>query len=325
MTVIPHSSPTYSKVVTAIADLAGYCPKNPSYVQIRSRVNRLIDRYLSVDILSDRLSDLPNQFTMPHPRPWEPINWKGINSSQVIGVDPALFAMIVSGATEIEAPIRGYSQESWEYLEAVHPQMAFFMGGDCHADGSIKTIGAWEKEERQHAPAFRKIYQQLTGEKLQLKPNSVAGYQPNGDPWNAVYHHTLSRITTEWSATAMYLWLMAHSTGDLQQAIAQPLQDEVNHLAKFWGFSRWAFPEPFYLIAKGSTHTLFKLLKHHQGERTHSNDLLSLEQLAYGIELTFTLMRVMVRLRSWDQQLSSASLQALLGDAPLDPFAQLAA
>ncbi|MEX0270624.1 ferritin-like domain-containing protein [Leptolyngbyaceae cyanobacterium UHCC 1019] len=321
MTVLLPSR-SYSKVAAATFDLAGYCPKNPSYLQTRARVNRLIDRYLTISLLSDRLTDLPSQFTTPHTRPWEPINWKGINPDQVIGIDPALFALIIAGATEIEAPIRAYSQESWDYLEAAHPQMAFFMGGACNGDGSIKTMGVWEKEERQHAPALRKIYQQLTGEKLQLKLNSVTGYQPNGDPWNAVYHHTLLRITTEWSAAAVYLWLMAHSTGDLQQAIAQPLQDEVNHLAKFWGFNRWAFAEPFFTQMKGSTHNLVDLLKHHQGERTHSDDLMGTDHLNHAIELTFTLMRVMVRLRAWNKELSPSFLTYLFGISPMSGASQ---
>jgi hypothetical protein len=323
MTVLPPSR--YAKVATATSDLAGYCPKNPSYLQTRARVNRLIDRYLTIAILSDRLSDLPYQFIMPCTRPWEPINWQRISANQVIGIDPALFAMMIAGATEIEAPIREYSQESWNYLKAVHPQMAFFVGGDWDQTGAVKTMGVWEKEERQHAPAFRKIYQQLTGEKLQPKPNSVAGYQPNGDPWNAVYHHTLSRITTEWSAAAVYLWLMAHSTGELQQAIAQPLQDEVNHLAKFWGFNRWAFAESFFTQMKGSTHNLVNLLKHHQGERTHSEDLTGTEQLNHAIELTFTLMRVMVRLRAWNKELSPSFLTYLFGISPLSQCSQAAA
>ncbi|UBF25147.1 hypothetical protein K9N68_26480 [Kovacikia minuta CCNUW1] len=310
-------------------DLAGSLSVQPHYFDTRARINCLIDRYLSIETLSDRLSDLPSQFTNPHQRHWEPIHWKEIDRSQIVGIDPELFLKVIAGATEIEAPIRAYSRESWEYLQAVHPQMAYFMGGDYAEDGSTLTVGIWEKEERQHAPTFIKIYQQLTGEKLQPKPNSVDGCHPSGDPWADLHKHVLSRIATEWSAASVYLWLMAHSTGELQRAIAQPLQDEINHLAKFWGFSRWAFADSYHQQLKGSTKNLILLLKHHQNERTDANDLmdktLKLENLTHAVELLFTLIRVMVRLRAWNQELTRSYLRHLLGESPIPSSQQIAA
>jgi hypothetical protein len=294
-------------------DLAGYCAAHPHYLQIRARMNRLIDRYLSIDILSQRLIDLPTQFSQPHVRKWESIEWKSIDRNQIIGVDPDLFIMFVAGATEIETPIHEYSQESWNYMRSIHPEMAHFMGGSQNPDGSIASLGVWEKEERQHAPTFKKIYHQLTGEKLQPKPNSVSGYQATNSALEAVYNHTLSRISTEWGAVSVYLWLMAHSTGALQQAIAQPLQDEVNHLAKFWGFSRWAFAQSYYGQVKGSAKNLLGLLKHHQGERTEGNNLAGKATAIDAIALAFTFSRVMVRLRTWNRELSQTLLDHLFG------------
>ena len=297
-------------------DLAGYCPENPNYIQIRARMNRLINRYLSIDILSHRLSDLPTQFTQPHPRAWEPIDWQAISRDQIIGVEPELFIMLVAGATEIEAPIRAYSQESWNYLKSIHPQMAYFMGGEQNPDGSILALGVWEKEERQHAPTFSKIYRQLTGEKLQSKPNTVGGYQPSDSAIQDVYRHTLSRISTEWGATSIYLWLMAHSTGALQQALAQPLQDEVNHLAKFWGFCRWAFDGTYLKQLQGSAKNLLGLMNHHQGERTHGDNILSLATTVDAVELAFMFSRVMVRLHAWNRELSHSFLTHLFESQP---------
>ncbi len=301
-------------------DLAGYCPENPSYLQMRTRINHLINRYMSVDRLSDHLSDLPTQFTQPHTRHWEPIDWTAISPDQIIGIDPTIFIQLLSSATEIEIPIRGYSEESWHYLQTLHPQMADFMGGTRHPDGSIQTLGVWEKEERQHAPALSKIYQQLTGAKLYPKPSDVTGYEVSDDPLAATKQHVITRISTEWGATAVYLWLMAHSTGALQQAIAQPLQDEVNHLAKFWGFSRWIFGASYGEQLQGASTNLLALARHHQGERTHGNDLVnsghSTEELAHAIELAFSLMRVMVRLRNWNLELSPSYLRHLFGATP---------
>ncbi len=302
---------------SSATDLAGNYSACPSYLQIRARLNHLIDRYVSIPILSAHLGDLPSQFITPHQRHWESIDWRSISPSQIIGVDPTLFVMIIAGATEIETPIRQYSQESWGYLQALHPQMANFMGGEQHPDGSLKKPGIWEKEERQHAPAFSKIYYHLTGHKIQPKPNSVLGYQPGPDRWADLYAHTISRISTEWGAVSTYLWLMAHSTGALQQAISQPLQDEVNHLAKFWGFSRWAFAVPYWQQCNDVGRYLLKILRHQQQERTHGQDLvqqsISKKELVHGVELAFVFTRILVRLRFWQPELSRSFLDHLLG------------
>ncbi|HEY9908833.1 MAG TPA: ferritin-like domain-containing protein [Thermosynechococcaceae cyanobacterium] len=228
---------------------------------------------------------------------------------------------MIAGASEIEAPIRGYSQESRSYLEQLHPEMANFMGGSVAEDGSMLTLGLWEKEERQHAPTFSKIYQQLTGKKLILKPNPVQGYIPTNNPHADLQQHVLMRITTEWGAVSVYLWLMAHATGELQQAIAQPLQDEINHLAKFWGFSRWAFADSYLHQLQGSTRNILALLKHHKTDRTHGNDLLGhthrLHNTVLAAEITFTLLRVMVRLRLWNRELSHSYLKHLFGQSSM--------
>ncbi|MBW4574365.1 MAG: hypothetical protein KME08_03685 [Aphanothece sp. CMT-3BRIN-NPC111] len=299
-------------------DLAGYRYSRQHYLQTRCRINYLVERYLSIDILSARLADLPTQFENPHQRPWEPIDWQAITPEQIIGVDPALFISVIAGAAEIETPIRAYARESWGYLQSAHPPMARFMGGIFTTDGSPLEVGLWEKEERQHGPAFRKIYQQLTGEKLQPKPNSVEGYQASENLREDVYKHAISRMTTEWGATSVYLWLMAHSTGALQQAIAQPMQDEVNHLAKMWGISYWAFGDSYITRLRGTSKNLISLFKHHQGERTHSNDMLQLTYALHAVELTFTFVRVMVQLHRWNQTLLPGDLEQLFGQPQRD-------
>ena len=47
-------------------DLAGYCPANPNYLQIRARMNRLVDRYLSIEILSHRLTRISHKSIENH-------------------------------------------------------------------------------------------------------------------------------------------------------------------------------------------------------------------------------------------------------------------
>jgi hypothetical protein len=296
-----------------MADLAGDRRQHSYYFQTRRRVNILIERYLSVDILSDRLQDLAIQFENPHQRPWEPINWQAIHLSQIVDIEPSLFLSVLASAAEIETPIREYARESWSYLQSAHPPIARFMGGLIKEDGSIVEVGIWEKEERQHAPAFRKIYQQLTAEKLQVKANSVADYQSSNNLKEDIYKHAISRISTEWSAVSVYLWLMAHFTGALQQAIAQPLQDEVNHLAKMWGISYWAFGDSYLRRFHKSIRSLTSLLKHHQGERTESQNILQLNYAVHSVEIAFTLLRVMVQLHRWHRTLNRLDLEVLFG------------
>ncbi|AFY39753.1 hypothetical protein Lepto7376_3562 [[Leptolyngbya] sp. PCC 7376] len=299
----------------SVVDLAGHCVKNPHYLQTRKRINSLIDRYLSLEVLIGHLVDLPRQFKTPQPRPWQRIYWSEINGDQIIGVDPEIFVSIVANATEIEAPIQDYAAESMAYLAEIHPDMASFVGGIPATETQKRTVGIWEKEERQHTPVFKKIHQKLTGELPPINPNTVTGYQSTGDRRKDLKHHLHGRISTEWSATSIYLWLMAHSTGELQKAIAQPLQDEVNHLAKFWGFSRWAFGDSYLKQVKFSTKNLLTLANHHHAERTDADNLLNeiahFEELPHIIELGFTFMRVMVRLGTLNQELSHSFLQYL--------------
>ncbi|NET48457.1 MAG: hypothetical protein F6K09_06955, partial [Merismopedia sp. SIO2A8] len=290
-------------------DLAGYCPTCPNYVQTRARINYLIDRYLSLDTLSRNLTDLPTQFDMPHQRPWERIQWREICLDQIVGIDPTLFVMVVASAVEIETPIRGYASESWQYLEQTHPQAARFMGGSWSEDGQRLEVGIWEKEERQHAPAFSKIYQTLTGIKLKPVPNTVKGYQSTGKPKADLYRHIVGRIATEWAATSTYLWLMAHSTGALQMAIAQPLQDEVNHLSKFWGMTYWGFQDSIPLRIVRNIQSLLNLTRHHQSERTAGQDLLQLRHVGYLTEIGFTFTRVMSQLCRWNGHLQQDALE----------------
>jgi hypothetical protein len=306
---------TTSKVESKI-DLAGYCHLDPGYLQTRARINYLIERYLSLDILSEQLLDLPRQFESPHQRAWQRINWKAIDVNQIVGIDPKLFLFVLVGAIEIESPIRDYSKESWNYLQGVHPQMASFMGGVRDENSEVVEVSIWEKEERQHAPAFSKIYQQLTGEKLQPTPNSVKDYYPTDNPIIEVYKHAVSRISTEWGAVSVYLWLMAHSTGDLQNAIAQPLQDEIGHLAKFWGFTCWAFRDRFSARMSSTTSQLMSLFKHHRSERTSSNDILQRTSLVHATELAFTFTRIMAQMYRWNGNLKGDCLESLFGKSP---------
>lgn len=223
-------------------DLAGEVCFRPNFWQTKARINYLIDEYLSCEELCDRLEDLPQQFKNPQPRQWATINWQDINSEQVIGIDLEIFLAIVRGAIDTEAPIRGYTQTSRQYLEPIHPSMAKFVGGTIAEDGAIAELGLWEKKERQHTPALIKLYQYLINERITPRSRTVKAYQTGKNLDRDLYQHGLHRVVTEYGAVCLYLWLMSHTTGTTQQILAELLQDEINHTAKFWGVGMWLYP-----------------------------------------------------------------------------------
>jgi len=268
-------------------DLAGQIYSVPNYFQIQKRINYLVDDYLSFKKLCDRLQDLPIQFNNPQPRSWKTIEWSAINSEQILGIEPKVFFTILIGIINTEAPIRSYTQTSRQYLAKIHPQLARFVGGIVAEDGTILELGLWEKEERQHAPALIKIYQHLTEEKIIPQPRQVKTYQPSDNPYEDLYLHGFHRVMTEYGATCLYLWLMAHTTGTLQQVFVELLQDEINHMTKFWGFGVWAYPESYFLRMLRSRSVSF-------GESlTHLRTLKTTNQIQFTKKLARTLCRMM--------------------------------
>lgn len=302
-------------------DLAGQIYPQPNYFQFWQRIEFLIDRYLSFDKLGDRLEDLPLQFANPQPRPWKQIDWQAINKHQIIGIDLDVFLSIIVGAMDTEAPIRGYTQTSRQYLE-LHPQLARFVGGTV-VDGNLIELGLWEKEERQHTPALIKVYSQLTGEKITPTPHNVREYQSSGDPHADLYRHGLHRIATEYGATCLYLWLMAHTTGQLQAVLEELALDEINHMTKFWGFGIWAYPESSISAIARILQTMMPFT--YSNRSSLINTLQRMRQvlnwqswsLTNKATFAFTCLYTLQRLWNWSNSLTPEYLQALFGESPV--------
>jgi hypothetical protein len=308
-------------------DLAGQLYLQPNSLQIQKRIHHLLDRYLSVEKLRDRLQDLPVQFNRPQARIWQPIDWHAICPQQILGIESKVFLAILVGAINTEAPIRSYTQTSRQYLIKIHPQMAHFVGGNVAEDGTILELGLWEKEERQHTPALIKTYQQLAKEKITPKPPTVKTYKPSDDPYADLYLHGLHRVMTECGATCLYLWLMAHTTGALQQVFVELLQDEINHMTKFWGFGVWLFPESYikrmcrslckFIVLQQSTRSrhvqltqkLVRTFRRMMGALSW-HDWSSIDKA----EFAYTSICVMNRLLQWNKTLTPEYLQDLLGE-----------
>jgi hypothetical protein len=301
-------------------DLAGNYYPQPTLWQTQARLQTLVRKYLSQDLLGDHLSDLPAQFRNPQPRPWKRLDWQNVDASQIIGIDPLVFLAILAGSADTEEPIRGYTQTSRQYLEPLHPDMARFVGGVADGEGTLIELGLWEKEERQHAPALQKLYTQLTGLKLRLLVHSPRPYEPTGNARDDLYRHGLHRIATEYGATCLYLWLMAHSTGSLQAVLEELLLDEINHTTKFWGFGRWLFPEASGLKVL-QTFSLSALQKLWKQER-HSSLLHTLRRMAQVLHweawswrnkasFVWTFAIALGHLMCWSHQLKPSRLKQL--------------
>ncbi|AFY43421.1 hypothetical protein [Nostoc sp. PCC 7107] len=300
-----------------IEDLAAQSYASPNYWQTQHRLSSLIDNYVAVEKLHDRIQDLSIQFTNPQPRPWKPIDWQAINRNQIIGIAPEVFLSILIGAMDTEAPIRGYTQTSRQYLEKLHPQMARFVGGTVNEDGELQEIGLWEKEERQHTPALLKVYTQLTGEKIIPKHRTVRGYLPTDDPQEDLYRHGLHRVATEYGATCLYLWMMAHTTGALYDVLEELAKDEINHMTKFWGFGVWAYPNTGFLrITKTLIKTRSQNYQRNNLMRTLRRMMNTLNWNAWTLTnkttLLYTFTRTMHHLWKWHNTLTPEYLENLL-------------
>lgn len=302
--------------------VAGQNTYSPSYLDTQRQICSLIHEYLADEKLNERLQDLQRQFEHPQTRPWQHIDWQAIHRDQIVGIDLDIFLSILVGALDTEAPIRDYTQTSRQYLAKLHPEMARFVGGVISTDGNLVELGLWEREERQHTPALAKIYTQLTGEKITPKMRVVRGYLPTDDAGEDLYRHGLHRVATEYGATCLYLWLMAHSTGELQNVLKELLQDEINHMTKFWGFGVWAFPSTGFLRVGW---TLIKTRSQNYARnsliRTLRRMMGTLNWPAWTLQnkatLLFTFTYTIIRLWSWHNTLKQDYLQSMFGTTPI--------
>ena len=119
---------------------------------------------------------------------------------------------------------------------------------------------------------------------------------------------------------------MVHTTETLQQVFAELVQDEINHMTKFWGFGVWLFPEsyPSKIRRTLSEAIAFKKLtqQNHLRSTAHLNRTFQRMMgvlywnswsLSNKAELFYTFISVLHRLWRWNSSLTSEYLQQLLG------------
>ena len=295
-------------------DLAGEVCFCPNFFQTKARINYLIDKYFSDRQLRERLEDLPQQFSNPQPRQWSKINWQDIHPEQVIGLDLDIFLSIIKGTLDTEAPIKEYAQTSRQYLEPIHPSMAKFVGGTVGEDGIVE-LGLWEKAQRQHTPALSKIYYSISKQTVKPQLRTVKKYFARSNPYQDLYRHGLHRIATEYGAACLYLWLMSHTTGTLQQVLGELLEDEIDRLTKFWGMGMWLYPDGTeqlirYLLSE--IHTIlpvsYESKRRSSIKSTFERMMLVLNWQSWSVlskgELIYTFIWVLKRMCYWSSQLT---------------------
>ncbi len=304
-------------------DLAGELTLSPAPLRILQRIRQLTPCYVNEAILHDRLADLPAQWVQPQVRPWRAIDWRDIHVNQIRDMDPTTFSAILLGAINTEAPIRGYTQSSRQYLQTHYPAMARFVGGEVDAAGNVTVVGLWEREEKRHTPALAKLYTCLNGKPPTITPHAARPYQPAADAHANLYRHGLHRVATEYGATCLYLWLMAHTTGPLQELLAELVIDEVNHMTKFWGFGLWVYPDSSpWKIGQTLHQAMVQKWRDRstQGSLLHTLKRMTGElawdqwSLLHRLTFLYTLDQVMQVLWRWHHSLTPAYLNSVLGD-----------
>ncbi len=305
-----------------VTDLAGPPCPDPTLGHTLRRIRHLAHGYLTVAHLRDRLEDLPQQFQHPQIRPWQPLPWREVSADQLQGIDRTTFCALLKGTIDTEAPIRDYTATSRQYLEHLYPAMAEFVGGKVDNGGTPLTVGLWEREEKRHTPTLIKLYTLLQGEPPPVTPHQARPHSPNEDPHGALYRHGLHRVATEYGATCLYLWMMAYTTGPLQQVLAELLIDEINHMTKFWGFGQWAYPDSgLGKISRTLGQSLIQKVRHPTASGSLIHTLrrmmteLAWEQwsVAQRLALIYSFEQVMKRLWCWHRTLTPTDLNRLFG------------
>ena len=300
-------------------DLAGEVCFCPNFFQTKARINYLIGKYFSCQQLREHLEDLPQQFKNPQPRQWSKIEWQDIKSEQIIGLELDIFLSIIKGALDTKAPLKEYTQTSRKYLEPIHPSMAKFVGGIV-GEGIVE-LGLWEKEERQHTAALTKIYYLLSKETINPKLRTEKKHFARSNPYQDLYQHGLHRIATEYSVACLYLWLMSHTTGTLQQVLGELLEDEIDRLTKFWGMGMWLYPDGAEQLIKYLLSEIHTILPVSYESKRRSSIKFTFERMMSVLnwqsqsvssksELIYTVIWILKRMCYWSSQLTPEYLHS---------------
>lgn len=298
-------------------DLAGNKYVNPSYLQIRERINYPIKKYLSAGVLYSYLHNFYLSFGTSYNKPHhQSIDWQKINLEQVIGISDNLFIDKIISAAKLDTQTYDFDIELQAYLQAVNPQITYFLETNSYQTSIernskfiVNKIDPNDKDRQSYL--FRQVYKKLTGNELKLPEYTVKNYELKGNLKEEMYNHALNHIVNKWNAISIYIWLMAHSTGELQQLIVQPLQNEINYLVKFWAISYWAFSDSFISHLQKRTQNLTDLIQREERHEKQQDEVLEINCALHFVEVTFTFTSVMIQLYQWHKTLEDIYLENL--------------
>jgi hypothetical protein len=167
-------------------------------------------------------------------RPWQKVQLRSIEPSDVAGLAVWEMALMVNIAMENEEPILAYTEQSGEGFRYLLPTLGRYMGKNeeqarfAAQNGLAWCEGPWCAEERRHSNALARIIERLT-KKPPRRDNPNQPMVVTADEEAALSHLT-SRQTTEWNASSSYIVMAAHATGHLHGLIRNLERDEVKHL-----------------------------------------------------------------------------------------------
>lgn len=271
-------------------DLAGEIYFNPNFWQTKTRIDCLIDKYLNPERLrdyaphtvrGDRLEDVPEQFNNSH----QPRQWQAINWHEIN------LEQIIGIDLEI-------------FLSVIKGAIAT----------EVPICGC--------TPTSKKyIYQQLTAAKITSSLRTVKSYPILDRPSEDLYSHGLHCVIIEYSAVCLYLWLMAHTTGTIQQILAELLQDEVDRMTEFWEVGMWLYPDTNPQLIHYVLSQLVELLQPLPQQNLSSGSPIStfsrmmsvLNWQSWSslckIELIYTFTEILMRMGQWSSSPTPEDLQ----------------
>jgi ferredoxin-NADP reductase len=203
--------------------------------------------YLNLNIEASRL------------REWQtvPGSFRSIKLSDIQNMDPVLFVKIVMLASQIEAPIHGYSTASGEIFR-LFPQASRFMGKTFEAAKyhdrtrtPIRCTASWCFEENRHEMMLELVARHLVGFVIHNDKPFSADWSLNPYDPKDVKFHVAARANNELAATSTYILLGAHAEGGTAGYLANIRQDEIKHSTIFAGLHHYLYGNTYWDRVRG--------------------------------------------------------------------------
>jgi ferredoxin-NADP reductase len=200
-----------------------------------------------------------HQFAFSQLREWKtPQNsMAGIKLSDIEGTDPLTFVKVLMLASQIEAPVNGYSDSSGHIFH-LFPQAARFMGKTVEQAAFHKKMrsnqhctNSWCIEENRHEGLLENLARRLTG--FVLPNNRPFGPDNSLSPFNPkdVEFHVVARANNELAASTTYFWLGSHAQGNTKTYLENIRGDELKHSTIFTGLYHYLKGDTYFNRVKG--------------------------------------------------------------------------